>query len=237
MNKLNAFKKRILVPVSLAFCLAAASGIADASTLLTSNAGYTGPTLQLGAYANGSYNFQFGPVALPGGMTWTRGPGPSNSGLGGVIGQGYYGLGANGSFDRSPVYTGLDGHNGDMTFALSAPVMELGFFFNYDPGSGNDPTIVALDHFGNPIAGDTFDLATMAPISTPGATDAFEFRGILDESADIWGLRASNSYILATGSANGNVVGGVPEPQAYALMLAGLAAWAFVARRKATSLK
>ncbi|MET0381865.1 MAG: PEP-CTERM sorting domain-containing protein [Burkholderiaceae bacterium] len=205
------------------------SGAASA-TLLTNNTGYTGPTLQLGAFTNGQYNFTFGPVALPGGITFTRDHSASNSGNGAVVGQGFYGLSSNGSFDQNPVYIGLDGANATGTFTLAAPVSSIGFFFNYAPGSGADPIITALDSLGNVI--DSYDLAVLAPISTPGGLDQFEFRGISESTADIASFQFSGSYLLATGTANGAVVPSIPEPANVALLMAGLGLVGVAARRR-----
>jgi hypothetical protein len=115
------------------------------------------------------------------------------------------------------------------------PVSELGFYMNYSPDSGDDPTIWALDALGNPFA--SFDLATLAPISTPGGFNEFEFRGISSDSADIYGLRFGGSYILVTGTANGEVIGGVPEPATWAMFLLGFGAIGFTMRRRRADAK
>ena len=57
------------------------------ASLLTTQAGYAGPALDLSAYANGSYNFTFGPKAIPGGITFTSTVKFGNSGKGSVLGQ------------------------------------------------------------------------------------------------------------------------------------------------------
>jgi len=215
--------------LTAALAAIAFSGAANA-TLVTSDAGYTGPVLNLGAYQNGQYNFTFGPVALPGGITFTRDHSTSNSGLGAVVGQGSYGLNGNGSFDSNPTYIGLDGANATGTFALAAPVSSIGFYFNYAPGVGADPIIAALDSSGNVF--ESWDLATFAPISTPGGLNQFEFRGISESTADIYGLQFSGSYLLATGTANGDVIPTIPEPANVALLLAGLGLMGFMARNR-----
>lgn len=211
-----------------AAALSLVAGAAHA-TLLTSDAGYTGPVLDLSGYANGSYNFTFGPASIPGGITFTRDPSTaSNSGNGGVLGQGGYGLGSNGSFGGDAVYAGLDGAQGWIRFTLTAPVSSFGLYVNYAPGVGDDPMITARDSGGNVL--ESWDLATSAPVSTPGGFNEFAFRGISLDSASIATLELSGSYIIAAGTSNG--LPPVPEPDTYALLLGGLGLLAWVARRR-----
>lgn len=191
-------------------------GSAAQATLLTSNAGYTGPGLNLTAYANGLYNFTFGPQPIPGGITFTSNVVNSNSGQGSVLGQGGYGLGANGNFGGSAVYAGLDGPSGFMSFTFANPVASFGAFMNYAAGFGfADQLIGAYDVNGNLL--EEWDLVTDAPISTPGGFNAFEFRGISLASAVIKEFRMSNGYILAAATANGDPVE-TPEPTTLALL-------------------
>jgi len=104
------------------------ANIASATTsLTTSSAGYTGPTLDLSGYANGNYNFYVCPVSLPA-DTFTAAPGGGgNSGKGSVIGQGGYGLGDNGSFGGTATYIGVDSGTGyaTLTFLNSFPALAL----------------------------------------------------------------------------------------------------------------
>lgn len=198
----------------------AIAGAADAGVLLTTDAGYTGPSLNLAGYDNGSYNFTFGPVPV-GPFTFTSVNGGGNSGKGSVVGQGGYGLAANGSFGGSAVYIGVDSATGYAQLLGTTAYNELGFFWNYAPGIGNDATISTLDAGGNVIQ--SFDLVTLAPISTPGGFNQFAFRGVMDSSADIYGMRFGGNYILASGTASGGLVGGgVPEPATWLMMVAGL---------------
>lgn len=224
--------RNIALAAAFALCLAANSGVANAQTsLVTTDVGYTGPGLNLSAYANGNYNFTFGPITVDQ-YTFTAAPGGGgNSGQGSVVGQGGYGLNANGSFGGSATYIGVDSATGFAQLMLNGgPVSQLGFFFNYAPNTGNAPTISALDSLGAVFA--SYDLATLAPISTPGGFNDFAFRGISSTSANIFGLRFGGSYILASGAANGQVVSGVPEPGTWTMMLAGFGAIGFALRRR-----
>jgi len=222
-----------------AILLSAATLVLSASgaqaALVTTDAAYTGPDLNLAGYDNGQYNFTFGPVTI-GEFTFTRDDTPTNSGNGAVVGQGSYGLAGNGNFGGDAVYIGLDGPGGFGFLKGDTGYSQLGFFFNYAPGSGDSPTIAALDINGNVL--EEYDLGALAPISTPGGFNAFEFRGITRDTADIYGLRFGGSYLLASGTATGVVVpptGGVPEPGAWALMILGFGATGTMVRRRRAS--
>jgi hypothetical protein len=203
------------IVASGAFAPAQAVGV-----LLTSQAGYTGPVLDLSPYANGSYNFTVGPEPIPGGITFTSNVvlADTQSGNGSVLGQGSYGLDANGTFDADRVYAGLDAAKGYMTFSFAAPIQSFGAFLNYAPGYGIDdggenPTISTYD-INNQLLS-TFDLlaAPGGAISTPNGLNQFAFRGISEATASIASFRLGGSYILATGTANGAVAAtDVPEP-------------------------
>jgi hypothetical protein len=220
-------KKIMRVALAAAALMCAASSHA---ALVTSFGAYTGPGLDLSAYANGQYNFTFGPKAIPGGITFTSNVINSNSGQGSVLGQGGYGLGGNGGFGGDAVYAGLDGPRGYMSFLFATAVSSFGAFFNYVPNGGEAQYIAAYDASGALL--ETWDLPTSAPINTPGGFNAFEFRGIALNSAVITEFRMGGSYMLAAATGNGAPVGPppnpTPEPASLALVgvaLAG-AAWA-----------
>lgn len=222
-------KMKTILAAAAAITLSA--GAANAA-LITTDAGYTGPDLDLTGYDNGSYNFTYGPVAV-GEFTFTRSNTTNNSGQGAVVGQGGYGLNANGSFGGDAVYIGLDGPGGFGFLVGPNAYSQIGFFFNYAPGVGDDPTIAALDINGNVL--EEYNLATDAPISTPGGFNQFQFRGITRDTADIYGFRFGGSYLLASGTATGDVIGGIPEPTTWALMILGFGSAGAMLRRRRTS--
>lgn len=228
--------RSILVAATAALALTAGGMAHAAPVLITSDAGYTGPELDLTGYDTGNYNFTFGPVAV-GEFTFTADIPNSNSGQGAVVGQGGYGLGGNGSFGDDAVYIGVDGPSGWGQLLGTTAYSTIGFYFNYytpwqDLFEGEAPYISTLDINGNVLA--TFFLEDDAPISTPGGFNQFEFRGIQHDTAEVYGLRFGGSYILAAGSASGTIPGGIPEPSTWAMMLLGFGSLGAVLRQRRT---
>lgn len=243
-------RKALAVAFSAAAVLAAPSAQAG---LWTDGEDYSGPFIDLASRTDlgdglpddgtgaAYYGYTYGPVELPG-MVFTRSSGPTNSGLGAVLGVGDYNLGRNGSLGGGAVYAGLDSLTGFMDFRLTGgPVTQFGAWVNYygglqyDGEGGNAaPFIAALGADGQVL--ESWDLSVRAPISTPDGFNQFAFRGISRDSADIYGLRLGNAFIVAAGSADGGLpaapVAPVPEPSTYALMLAGLGFVAWHARRR-----
>ena len=209
-----------------------AAGQASAQALLTSNAGYTGPVLNLTAF-NGPYTFTGGPVALSGGITY------SSTSADSVIGFGGYALQQNG-FLPTALIVGTNSQTATVTFNFATPVsmfggdMNYSLLFNTSLPDGNNPVISAFDSLSNLIA--SYDLFTSAPISTPGGIDAFRFRGIDGGGRQISSFTISGGYAVIAGQV-GDVgqVGSVPEPATWAMMLIGFGAVGYSVRRRRRS--
>jgi hypothetical protein len=209
--------ERAALIASLALTAGALGAPAHGASLLTSASGYSGPVLKLGEYDGGAFTFTTGPVTLPGGITYSSGS--SNS----ALGDGVYFLGTNGDSLNSYI-VGANDPDAAVTLTFATPVASFGADFNYSPGTGSDPTISAFGVNGDLIA--SYDLADLAPISTPGEVNVFAFRGIDGDGAPIASIAFSGDYIIAEGD------GIVPEPTTWAMMLLGFSALGLALRAR-----
>ena len=197
-----------MLALALAFGGVAGPTLASPS-LLTSATGYTGPVLNLAPYA-GSETFLGSPVTLGDGTV------VSAYSTGSYIGVDYAGVNfvSNGvSMDTPVIMSDLSASN-PVTLTFAAPVSSFGAEFNYipDPFFGDDPVLSAYDAGGDLIA--SYDLAALAPISTPGGVNAFAFRGI-DGGGDLIASITFAGSDLTT-------AGGVPEPATWLAMMVGV---------------
>lgn len=195
---------------------------ARAAVLLTDAATYRGPVLDLSSLDRALMQPFTTPIALPGGITAVP------QGRDGLTGSEGYGFGDNGVTFGRPII-GSNSTDAAISLRLAAPVSQFGVLVNYALLDGRpvgaSPGISAFDAMDRLIA--RFDLFTAAPISTPGAINAFAFRGI---SADgIARLDLAGSFIAVAG---GTGVAAVPEPGSWALLIAGFGLVGFIMRQQ-----
>jgi len=204
--------------------------------LIRGVSGVSATVIDFEQFAGTGYNFTFGPVQLGGlvGMdvVFTANPiGRGISGSGSVLGSGTYGLGPNGEWGGNQTYSGLDSNAGWMTYTFNSdPVARVGGFLNYAPGAGTDVTIEALDAAGNTL--ESYRLAEVAPIDTPGGLNAGAFRGISRASADIAAFRVSNQFVVLDNLTFSTAP--VPEPTSILLVGTGVLSLVARARRRRT---
>jgi hypothetical protein len=141
-----------------------------------------------------------------------------------------YGLGTNGVWDLNNVAT--DSATSSAIINLGGLFGLVGGFMNYDPAQGTDATITALAADGTTVLA-TFDLESLAPISTPGATDGGAFRGISLASNNIAFLELTGDYLLTNSIEVGAAgTGAVPEPGTLGLGALALSFAAFLKLKK-----
>jgi hypothetical protein len=142
------------------------------------------------------------------------------------VSNGVFGLGTNGRWGAGRnSYAANNGGSSSMTFTfVDGPVSSVGAFVNYAPGG--TPTLEVLG--AGMVVLESYDIAALAPISTPGAVDDGAFRGISRASSDIYAVRWSNSFSVLDDLAFNRV----PEPGTLALLVLSLAGLAATRRRK-----
>lgn len=144
-------------------------------------------------------------------------------------GNGGYGIQSNGSWSNFS-YASTNSSTGTITFDLGSTFSSAGAFLNYSPATfDGTPFITALDSARNVVA--TYNLATLAPVSTPGAVNDGAFRGIQSDISNIRYLSLTGGYLLAHSVTTANVAA-VPEPATWAMMILGMGAIGYSMRRR-----
>ena len=170
--------------------------------------------------------FGGGPQVFGPGITWSS-TNLSNQG-GSVFGYtGGYGFAGNGYWDGGlgPM-AGLNdstdayGVTDTMTFAFSSPVSAVGGFINYVPGSAN-PTVLAVYDSGMNLIESYSTNVFISSNTNDGLFVGFDI-GV----SNISYFTLTDNYVGIT-----DLTTPVPEPETYAMLLAGLGLLGFMARR------
>lgn len=220
-------RKNVFMFALLGLICGAMLGSAKADTLLTSSASITSPTvIDFSAFGPG-YTHTSGPVSIGSGVTW------SSTGIS-AIGSGTYvllsGTASNGIWDSNLHDVGLDTDPGTMTFTLTSPVSAIGAFMNYAPCAVCSD--VLIDAYDGSTSLGSFDLNTLAPISTPGGVDQGAFRGISVAGSEITSFTVSNASVVLTDLTFGGTSNAVPEPSTILLLGIGLLGIVGAARKE-----
>ena len=202
-------KLRLIAAAALALA-ASFSAHAVSVTSLAGSTTYAFPALNV---------FGAGPETVAPGITWSSEYDYSVFGW-----TNGYGFGGNGSWYNLSMI-GSNDPTSTMRIDFASAVSGVGAFLNYAAGYG-DPAVIAVYDSSDALI-ESYTLS----FSTDGGSNTGEFHGFQESSANISYMTLSGSYI---GAANLEVVQApaVPEPETYALMLGGLGALAFVARRR-----
>ena len=138
-----------------------------------------------------------------------------------------WGLGSNGSASGPSV--GIN-QAGTLRFDfLDGPVAGAGFLMNYAPITFGPVSLIAYDSSHNIL--EQYELNADAPITT----NEFQFRGIQLASANIASFELTSTGNPSPIFQSMTFTTAVPEPEAYAMLLAGLGLVGFIARRRKES--
>lgn len=202
--------------LAAALFIATLSPLPAQAALITTDAGLVSPVTTTPGYSDLQFGPFVAPVAFGNGISFTSAQPEA------VYGNSFFGLVGNGWWEGRS-FVGINSIPGALRFDLGGVFAAVGGEFNYATGAYGARTLRALDAGGNVL--ESYDIAALAPISTPGARNEGAFRGIQRASADIRFFEIDGAYMLLgnlTTAGPGTSV--VPVPASLPLMASGLLA-------------
>jgi MYXO-CTERM domain-containing protein len=140
-----------------------------------------------------------------------------------------WGIGSNGSWPTLSLI-GDNSTTTAITIDLGGLYSSVVGFMNYSPTDGT-PVIAAIAADGTTVL-ESYDIAALAPISTPGGTDQGAYRGIVRPTADIRYFRFGGAFTAFHDLTLDGGAASVPEPSAWLLALPALLAFRLARRRR-----
>lgn len=131
----------------------------------------------------------------------------------------------NGNRDGNFVSTAFTTVNGSINFTFATPMQQVGIFANQNQAlfENNSLQLLAYDFNGNVL--ESFNVSINTDVD---GYDEGKFVGFARASADIYGFGLSNGTFVV----DNLTVSAVPEPETYAMFLAGLGLLGAASRRR-----
>jgi hypothetical protein len=139
--------------------------------------------------------------------------------------NGLWSVVGNGNRDGNFVSTAFSNNNGSINFTFATPMQQVGIFANQNQAlfENNSLQVLAYDFNGNILESFRVSIDTDA-----FGYDEGKFVGFARASADIYGFGLSDGTFVV----DNLTISAVPEPETYAMFLAGLGLLGAASRRR-----
>jgi len=139
--------------------------------------------------------------------------------------NGLWSVVGNGNRDGNFVSTAFSNNNGSINFTFATPMQQVGIFANQNQAlfENNSLQLLAYDFNGNVL--ESFNVSIDTDVNN---YDEGKFVGFARASADIYGFGLSNGTFVV----DNLTISAVPEPETYAMFLAGLGLLGAASRRR-----
>jgi PEP-CTERM motif len=153
-----------------------------------------------------------------------------------VVGQNAFDLDQNGLWtvignsnrDGNFISTSFLLNNGAINFSFDTPMQKVGIFANQSQSIGNNNSLQVLAY---DINGNVLETFTVSIDTDVDSYDEGKFIGFERSTADIYGFSLANGSFVV----DNLTITAIPEPETYAMFLAGLGFMGIAARRRKAS--